>query len=132
MVTDEQFEKVEAVIAAEFDHAPDEGYDALAFAKAIARALADAGMLAGTIENSPSTVAGEWVQIPADQSREEWAAVVGWRNEHGQTEQNQGYGDTREAALADARSQPRLLGLGDEDEAAHKALRRFVSSWEEA
>lgn len=90
----------------------------------LARALAKAGKLAGT-------TAGEWVQIPADQAHEEWAAVVGWRNEHGQTEQNRGYGATREAALADARSQPRLLGLGDEDEVAHKALRRFASTWEE-
>ncbi|AVM66137.1 hypothetical protein M3C36_06425 [Dietzia cinnamea] len=99
----------------------------------LAQVLAKSGLLARHVDDDQAPVSdGEWVRIPADQVHEEWMAAVGWRNGIGQTEQNQGYGDTREAALADARSQPRLLGLGDEDEVAHKALRRLASSWEEA
>lgn len=98
----------------------------------LAQVLAKSGLLAGPVDDDKAASGREWVRIPADQVHEEWMAAVGWRNGIGQTEQNQGYGDTREAALADARSQPRLLGLGDEDEVAHKALRRLASSWEEA
>lgn len=108
-----RIEEAQAVVAGVFDDAADAGVDRVEFSQRIVRALDGAGFLAPDLQ-------------------QEWMAAVGWRNGHGQTEQNQGYGDTRKAALADARSQPRLLGLGDEDEAAYKALRRFVSSWEEA
>lgn len=114
MATSEYIERTEAVVCDVFDHAPEGGRDTFEFAQEIIRALDKAGMLA-----------------PAPM-RQEWAAVVGWRNEHGQTEQNRGYGGTREAALADARSQPRMMLAADEDEVAHKTVRRLATDWQEA
>lgn len=109
----DRIEKAEAAVAEVFDHAPDEGVDSVEFARMIVRALNGRGFLAPELQ-------------------QEWMATVGWRDNEGLTEENEGCGNTRDEALADARNQPRLLGVGDDCEVAHKAMRRFVSTWEEA